>query len=132
MSITLAVGPVTVELPDDLYWADELEWSPVEQSVELGTMGALMVDTMEAQAGREITLVPEDDASGWISRANLEQLYAWASVAGQEMTLTLRGVARTVLFRHQDKPVIEKRPIVHYTDVVPEDQYTATFKFMEV
>jgi hypothetical protein len=41
MSITLSDGTTTLTLNPDLYWADENDWSPVQQSVETTITGAL-------------------------------------------------------------------------------------------
>ena len=66
-----------------------------------------------------------------MAAADLAQLKAWAAVAGQELQLTLRGVARTVIFRHQDT-AFEAVPLVHYRDVISEDWYLFTFRFQEI
>jgi hypothetical protein len=44
----------------------------------------------------------------------------------------MRGVARTVMFRHQDGEAVNASPVVHYSDVVSGDYYRATLRFMEV
>lgn len=131
--ITLSVGATTVTLPDDLYWADEASWSPVVQSVDRSITGALILQTGLRQAGRPITLEPPEDArSSWMTRSSLEQLLAWAALPGQVMTLSLREASRSVMWRHQDGAVLEARPVQHYSDVLPDDVYTATLRLMEI
>lgn len=132
MSITLTVDTTTVTLNPDLFWEDENNWHPVEQTAERTLTGDLIVQVAERTAGRPITLRPEDDSSGATSLTNLEQLRNWAAVPGQVMTLTLRGVSRSVMFRHQDGSAIEARPWVHRSDVQAGDWYLATFRFMEM
>lgn len=129
MSITLAYGTTTLDLSPDLYWSDE-NWSPVVQSSDFSLTGALIVQAAAKQAGRPITLQPEDDHSGAITRATLDILRSWAAVPGREMTLTLRGVGHTVIFRHEDQ-AIEARPFIHFSDVEPGDYYLATLRFTE-
>lgn len=131
MSITLTVGGTSVTLPDDLYWSDEFGWSPVQQSTDRSITGALIVSTAARTGGRPITLQPIDNDSAWMQRAVLEQLRAWAAVAGQQMTLLLRGVSRTVIWRHDEAPAIAAEPVVHYSDTDPDDRYTVTLKFLE-
>lgn len=130
MSITLAVGGTTVTLPPDLFWSDE-NWAPVEQTTQRTITGGLVVSAGARITGRPITLQPEDDASAWITQAALAQLRTWAGVAGQAMTLTLRGTARSVLWRHQDG-AIDAAPVAHYSDVDAADYYRATLRFMEI
>jgi hypothetical protein len=131
MSISLTNAGTTIALPADLQWTDEYAWQAVEQSVERSITGALIVQPAAKQGGRPITLAPLDERSGWITRATLEQLRAWAAVPGLALTLTLRGVARAVAFRHQDT-AIEARPLVHFEDVQDTDNYLATVRFMEI
>lgn len=131
MSITLTVGGTTVPLPDDLYWADEFSWAPIEQTSERSITGALIVSTAARTGGRPITLQPIDDESAWMPLAVLEQLRTWAAIAGQQMTLSLRGINRTVIWRHEEAPAISASPIVHYSDTDPADRYVVSLKFLE-
>jgi hypothetical protein len=132
MTISLSVGLTTVQLNPDLFWEDENNWHPVEQTSERTITGALVVQVAERVAGRPITLRPEDDSSGATELTDLEQLRNWAAVPGQQMTLTLRGESRTVIFRHHDGAAIDARPWVHRSDVQSGDWYLATFRFMEM
>jgi len=134
MSITLAYGATVLPLDPDLYWADENEYSPVAQTVDRGLTGALIVqvDGDAETPGRPITLQPEDDNSAWMLRQDLDQLNDWGSIAGAVFTLTLRGVARQVMFRHNDAPAILAKPVTHFADVHPLDPYLVTLKFLEV
>lgn len=132
MSITLNDGVTTVTLHPDLYWSDEMNWQPVEQSVERTITGALIVDVAVRQAGRPVTLEPEDDTSAWMPRSTVETLRNWAAAAGKSMTLTLRGTNRTVMFRHHDGPALEAMPVQHFNDVQSGDFYRCTLRFMEI
>lgn len=97
MSITLTDGTHSIELADDTQWVDEFAWQPVLQSADYTLTGAIVVETATLQAGRPITLAGADDRA-WIAYGDLQQLQTWASTPGQELTLTLRGSARTVVF----------------------------------
>lgn len=99
MAITLAYNGTTANLGDRFVWADEFSWSPVEQVTEPGTTGALMVHVGARSAGRPITLDGTDTC--WISRSLCSTLAAWAALPGITLTLTLRGVARQVIFDHE-------------------------------
>lgn len=135
MSITLSVDAISVELPADLYWSDELTWHPVAQSVTRTVTGALVIQTQATagDAGRPITLEPPVSGASWISRDSLDQLKAWAGIPGQVMTLQLRGIERSVMWRLQDGgDVLAPRPVMPQAGVEPDDAYTATFKLMEI
>lgn len=131
MAITLAHSGTTITLDDDFFWPDEYDWQPVEQNSERTVTGALIVSTAQRIGGRPITLQPEDDSSAWISKATLDALRSWAAVAGRQMSLTLRGVARVVIFRHQDG-AIEATPVVHYNDTDTADWYRVVLRFQEI
>jgi hypothetical protein len=134
MSVTLSDGTTTVTLHPDLLWSDEFNWHPVEQSAQRTVTGALIVQVATRVAGRPITLEPEDDSSAWMLRSVVEQLRNWAAVPGQELELTLRGVARDVVFRHQDGAGLEAVPVVHFSDsdVASSDWYRCTLRLMEI
>lgn len=132
MSITLSVGSTTVELHPDLYWSDEANWHPVEQTAQRTLTGALVVSTASRVGGRPITLEPEDDSSAWMPRSVVQQLRNWAASPGQILTLTLRGQTRDVIFRHHDGPGVEATPVVHFSDVADTDFYRVTLRLMEL
>lgn len=132
MSIVLSVGAVSVELPADLAWSDELAWHPVKQAVEWSVTGAAIVQVQAVTSGRPITLEPPVTLASWIRRSVLEQLQAWADTPGLVMTLRLRGVDHTVIWRHQDGEVMAAKPVQPLEGVEPDDAYTATLKFMEI
>ena len=132
MSITLAVDSTTLTLHPDLYWADEHSWSEVEQTVERSVTGALIVQAASRLAGRPITLTPIDEQAAWLPYATLEQLRNWAAVPGQLMTLTLRGVTYSVIFRHQDGSPLEAEPVVFFNTVDSGDYFRVTIRLMTV
>lgn len=132
MSITLADGTTTLPINEDLLWEDENDWHPVEQTAERSITGALIVQASARANGRPITLAPEGEDSAWLTRATVEALRNWAAVPGKVMTLTIRGVARPVMFRHQDGQAVEAKPVIHYSDVQSGDFYRATIRLMEV
>jgi hypothetical protein len=132
MTIQLRDATVTLTLHPDLYWSDENSWVPVEQSVERTITGALIVSAAERIGGRNITLQPDDDSSAWMPQSTVEQLRNWAAVPGKELTLTLRGTDRTVIFRHHDGDALVATPVVHYNDVDSGDFYRCTLRLMEL
>ena len=128
--ISLSDGATTLTLPDGLLWADEWTWRAVEQSVTTTLTGALVVEVATRQAGRPITLKSGTDYA-WIIRADLDQLNAWADMPGKELALSIRGVSRPVIFRHQDT-AIEAEMILHKSAPAQTDYYQATIRLMEI
>jgi hypothetical protein len=98
-----------IELPPYLRWDDEFTWSPVVQSEEYSTSGALLLDVSVKQAGRPMTLVGTEHL-GWISRAKLLLLQALADTH-EEMEIDYHGRVFTVRFRYTGPPVTAEKII---------------------
>lgn len=127
---TLAYGTTTISISDDLLWVDEYSWAAVAQRGEYTLTGALVLDAQAKQSGRPITLTGGETA-GWMTRSTVDALVLAAAIPGQQFTLTLRGVAYTVVFDHEATP-IEVDPVFDVSDPTSTDFYTATLRFIEV
>ena len=132
MSITLTYNGTTATLSDRLHWADEFDWSPVEQETAYSTTGALLVDVAVKQGGQPITL-EGTDTNAWISRALCSTLQAWAALPGIQLDLVLRGETHQVIFDH-GKGGFSAQPIWKLLDgeITPELFYRPTFRFLKV
>lgn len=132
MSITLTYSGTTATLSDRLHWADEFDWSPVEQETAYSTTGALLVDVAVKQGGQPITL-EGTDTNAWISRALCSTLQAWAALPGIQLDLVLRGVTHQVIFDHANGG-FSAQPIWKLLDgeITPELFYRPTFRFLKV
>lgn len=130
--ISLAYAATPLALPADLEWVDEFAWQPVTQAIEYSLSGALIVDVGTRQAGRPITLAGTDERC-LLRRAALDQINTWAALPGAVLRLTLRGVARDVVFRHQDGAV-DARQLVAGAPIDTDGGglYAVTLKFMEL
>jgi hypothetical protein len=131
MSITLTDGTTTLALNPDLRWSDEDSWHGVQQTVTRTLTGALDIQAAAMVKGRPITLEPENDDSAWMPLDSVVQLRNWAAAPLQQLTLTVRGVSRTVIFRHQDGG-FEASPVVHFRDRQPGDFFLCTVRLMEI
>lgn len=131
MNITISDGITTITLPGDMYWADEYEWTPIEQSTSYSLSGSLLVETASRLAGRNITLTADSDRA-WLTKSVLDQLYAFAAVPGKSMTLTLSDSrVFTVMFRHQDG-ALRAEPVMLLVPARPDDMYVVTIRLMAI
>ena len=132
MSITLTYNGTTAHLSDRLHWADEFDWSPVEQATAYSTTGRLLVDVSLKQAGQPITLEGAD-TNAWISRALCSTLKAWAALPGAQFDLVLRGITHPVIFDHAQGG-FSAQPIWRLLDgeITPELFYRPTLRFLKV
>lgn len=128
--ITLAVESTTVTLPEDLAWIDEFSWAATAQTVTRGLTGKPIIQAALLVDGRPITLEPPSDG-GWMPRSAWSQIQTWLNTPGQRMTLTLRGNAHLVEFRHVDGGA-GAVDVLHYADPGSEHFIQPTFRFITV
>lgn len=126
MSITLA----SITLPAGLRWIDEFDADAVQQSVRRRLDGGLTIYPRGNVAGRPITLEATEDQ--WLTRAMAESLASLALAPGQTMPLAIRGATYSVLFRHQDPPALDLRPLVDYADPAADDPIVGRVKLMTI
>lgn len=129
--ITLTDGTDTVTLPDDVRWADEFSWHPVEQKAEQTITGALVVQIAARLAGRPFTLESGDNFA-WLTRAQLDILTAWAAIPGKQMTLNIRGGVHVVIFDHQGGQALRAEMVLYHAAPVPADYYVCTVRLLEI
>ncbi|WP_127476541.1 hypothetical protein [Sulfurivermis fontis] len=120
-----------IQLPPGLVWVDEFAAGRVAQTARRTLDGSLVVFYGQFQAGLPITLESEIDA-GWLTRAQVEAVAIRAASPGGIYTLQLRDQTMQVMFRHQDAPAFEARPLVPVANPRPTDYYLATIKLMTV
>ena len=135
--ITLANGADVCTLDPDLFWSDEFDWSPVNQSIARSITGSLLIDHTVRVGGRPITLQPADDSSGWLkmTRSVVDKLKAWEADPALTLTLALRGVTRQVIFLRDGAKPIETKPVIYVADPLPGgfgDHFFVTLRFLEV
>jgi hypothetical protein len=120
-----------IVLPAGLLWSDEFAAARVTQNVRRTLDGSLVVFYGALHGGIPLTLESESD-SGWFTRAQVEALALRAASPGGVYTLTLRNQTWRVLFRHQDAPAFEAKPLVSKAYPQPGDFYLATLKLLTV
>lgn len=120
-----------LQLPDGLVWTDEFAAQAVSQTVRRALDGSLVVFYGQTSGGLPITLESEPDA-GWMTRAQVEAVKLLADSPGGVFLLELRGQTWQVMFRHQDPPAFEAKPLIPLANPQPGDFYLATLKLMTV
>jgi len=126
MAIQLSNSQRSIELPSDLEWVDEFEWTAVRDDVKYTLTGALVIETSTAQAGRPITLKGGSNYA-WLTRDQMNTLRQMMD-DGENMTLTLEDDRTfTVRFVYDNNPVSG-------TPIFPKHDYFSdvTIKLIEV
>lgn len=120
-----------INLPGDLVWEDEFEWSAVERSApEYSLSGAAIFEESIKLAGRPITLVAKSESRGpiWLARSIVLALQNKASLLDQEMTLTLSD-AREFKVRFNGDGV-KAEPVLHIMPHEIDDRYYLTLSLI--
>jgi hypothetical protein len=119
-----------LELPPDMVWVDEFDWSPIAQTETRSLSGALIIETAEKLEGRPITLVG-DPESGWITKAKVDALYEKLLIT-TPLVLTLQNNQTfNVTWRHSEKPV-DMKPLKYNRIMKPDSKYYGSIKLIQV
>lgn len=122
----------TVELPGQMFWSDEIEWSPVQQEEGYSVTGSLLLDVSEKLAGRPVTLGGRDYTC-WVPRSTVLALTALAAIPNRTMALTLEdGRTFQVKFRYKDDKPVEGKPIQDQVPIPDDAWYTLTIRLIIV
>jgi hypothetical protein len=117
-----------MQLPDELMWIDEFEWSDVKATTKQTIQGKFIVQEAKvpSEAGRHITLSSDDS---WITRNDVLILQEMTNDTGRQFLLSMHD-GRTYLcrFRQWDMPCIDVEMLIQtaYPDV--KTQYKITIK----
>lgn len=122
----------TLELPVDLVWADEFQYSDIAQQKQRSLTGALIIQESAKLEGRPITLVGGQE-SAWATREQVLALQALVDTVDNDMTLTFHGTSYTVRFdREGGNTPVDASPIVACTNPEMVQYYGITIKLMTV
>ena len=121
----------TIELPTDLQWVDEFQWSKIAQSApEYSITGSMFIQQGTKKAGRPITLSGD---WAWVQRNDLTILRSWCDVPKLTMTLTHPDSQTSAVMWRLHEIALDNTTPVYYQ--APEEDtypYTATFKLMTI
>ncbi|MEO5352698.1 MAG: substrate-binding domain-containing protein [Magnetococcus sp. XQGC-1] len=97
-------------LPESLSWPDRYTHSWVTQTVVQTLAGTPVVFAAPRPNGWPLTLAAEEDVT-WLDQVTVEELVAMAKQTGACFTLAWEEFSCTVLFRHQEPPVLNLKPL---------------------
>lgn len=119
-----------VELPEQLQWVDEFDWSPVKQTITPTLSGALWVEESISVVGRPITLL--SNGGVWCPRYRVLQLKDMEAELARVMTLRLHdGRQFRVAFRH-DPVAMTATEVERRNAPQPDDMYEMNFKLIVI
>ncbi|MEO5362455.1 MAG: hypothetical protein H7838_02335 [Magnetococcus sp. DMHC-8] len=111
-------------LPDSLQWIDRHARATVTQTVVQTLAGTPVVFGVLRAGGWPMTLVAEENVT-WLDQVTVEALAAMAGQAGARFPLLWDDERCTVLFRHQEPPALNMKPLWPH-----HNQFIGTIKLM--
>lgn len=120
-----------VELNPSMLWLDRHDSQNVAQSTVRTLGGGLVVFSQSLSLGEDITLQANQD-SGWLTKSQVDSLITLARTAGAVYTLTVDGDAYDVIFKHDDPPAVNFRPLIPRLNMASTDYMVGTIKLLTV
>ncbi len=121
----------TIQLPGDMVWEDEFEWTPVVHDTGYSCSGALLIEASTMLAGRPITLRSGEDFA-LVTRAVVLQLQTLLDAGDDDMILILHdGREFTVKFRRTET-AMGADPEYPLAPPADDDLYNLTLRLIEV
>lgn len=129
-----------IELPGDMRWPNEMDWSPVGQAQTYSIDGTLIIEENGATGGRPITLESIDEGGNPrklvapLTRLQVIQLKALeVDFASGPWVLILEDLREfTVRFDFSRGAAVTAVPVKHIVPFVDADLYIATIRMIQV
>lgn len=118
-----------IEIPEDVWWADEFGWSAVETATDRSLTGALIIHQGLKQGGRAITLT-SNARGGWVSRSTVQAIEAQRAALDEDFTLLLAD-GRSFTVMHDHTREFEATPVRPSADLA-STAYQITLPLIEV
>lgn len=134
MKLTNLSDNKTIEIPNDLYSVDELNWSAVVSNHQRTLDGTLLIEQSVRKHGKPYVLSARDDMA-WVTRQMVNDLQAWANLTNAKFKLQCHqdGMNKEikVMFDHTDDP-IKASPVKGHNSPNLDDYFTIELRFVQV
>lgn len=134
MKLVDQVTLAELNLPNDLLWTDEFNWSPVVIAKSYTLSGSLVLESGKKLAGRPISLSAPADM-GWVTRTTIQTVRDWAAIQDRQFKLIFEYPtdSRQFLVRFdQENDPIQSSPVKGFPSHNPGDWYNLAIKLIEV
>lgn len=124
----------SIDLPDDLYDAKELDWSNVVSTYQRAIDGTLHIHQSVRKHGQPYSLSARDDMA-WLTRATVNELRTWANLPNTKFRLDYvrdgRQKSIVVMFNHENNP-INAKPVKNNNSPNLDDYFIVTINLIQV
>lgn len=120
-----------VSINPSMEWTDQFSSQVVEQTTRRTLTGKLVIYSASLQKGQKVTLVSTEEY-GWLTRAQADALLALAEIPGVIYSMVRNGETYNVVFRHDEPPAIDLRPLIPRMSMESTDYLVGTIKLLIV
>ena len=118
-------------LNSNIIWTDRDSWSPIVQTVKRTLGGKIVVASSPLEKGRPITLTATQD-QGWITLPQRNILKQMAEIPGAIFVLVIDDETFNVMFRHEEPPAVDFKPLIDRTNPEVGDYFLGQIKLIEI
>lgn len=120
-----------IPLNNSMEYLERHGQSRVGQSTRRLLDGPLIINTTVIPSGFPITLEATEEY-GWLTLAKIKLLELLAATPGEVMTLQIYVDTYNVIFRHNEPPAIDMRPLIPRVNESDSDYFIGKLKFLTI
>jgi hypothetical protein len=118
-------------LNPNMVWLDRDSWAPVIQTMKRTLGGKIVVNTDSLEKGRPITLSTLED-QGWLTYTQRNTVLQMAAIPGAVYALVIGSETFSVMFRHNEPPAVEFKPLIERAVPLAGDYFLGQIKLLEI
>lgn len=122
----------SIELPEDMIWVNEFEFTPIEQNRSRSITGAQIIQEQQKFYGQPITLVAGPDYA-WVRYLDIEGLIFLRNQIGLKMDFThTDGRQFKVMFDHSSGRPVDPKRVSEYGPRDDDTMHSLTLRLITV
>jgi len=120
-----------VDLNPNMIWRDRYVSQQVAQTTLRTLAGSSIIFSQGLSLGESI-LLEATDKTGWLTKTQVDQVLALATVVGAVYQLNVDGTIIAVVFRHEEPPAVAFNPLIPRLNSGNDDYLIGVIKLTTV
>ncbi len=119
------------DLNQQMIWVERHQSQSVAQVTDRLLGGGVVIHSAPLTNGDKITLQATNN-TGWLTKLQRDYVLSLAASAGSIHVLQYNGETFNVMFRHEEPPAVDLKPIIDRPTHDNTDYFIGTIKFIKV
>ena len=119
------------DLNQQLIWIERHQSQNVAQNVDRLLGGGVVIHSAPLTNGEKITL-QATSSTGWLTKVQKDYILSLANGVGTTHVLDYNGTIMNVMFRHNEPPAVDLRPLIDRPVHDNTDYFIGTIKLLKV